>query len=101
MAAEGRADAASVRALLSGTDPVDRLYGALGAASNATVFEKELLKGLDDPLINIRYASAAALGGATSETARTRLLGVLNGQDEWYVKFRAYNSLARMGWSPR
>lgn len=98
--AAGKGYASLASGMLASSDPVERFYGAFAAASDPSSNESKLIEALDDPVLNVRYQAATALGGATSARARERLLQMLSSGDEWYVKFRAYNALLKMGWHP-
>lgn len=98
--ANGKADKAQVDAALDSPDPAYRLYGAIAAGKNPAAYEQKLYRALTDPIMNVRYNAALSLGGLRTEEAQKRLLAVVAGDEEWYVKFRAYAALGGMGWMP-
>lgn len=98
--ASGEADPSKIAGMLVSAHPVERFYGVFAAGSDPVSHEAELIAALKDPVMNVRYQAATALGGCSSAGARESLLKVLAGDEGWYVKFRAYNSLLRTGWQP-
>ncbi len=93
-------DPQAVREALGSDSPVARFYG-VRAAARARVETSLLIDALSDPVINVRYAAAEALGRVNGLGAREALLEVLSSTEEWYVKERAYSALWRLGWRPR
>lgn len=90
-----------VEALLASEDPVLRFYGARAARRAGPGVSDVLVDALSDPVINVRYAAAEALGHVGGPQAREALRAVLRGSEEWYVKERAYAALWKLGWRPR
>lgn len=93
-------DPREVHAALASDSAVVRFYGAR-AAGPARLEADLLADALSDPLINVRYAAAEALGAGGGPQARELLLEVLRNPEEWYVKERAYASLWGLGWRGR
>ena len=89
----------TIQAMASG-DPVERLYGVIGAARHGRAAQARLLERLDDPVLNIRYAAAASLGSAPTPEVKQRLSSLLPEERDWYVQERIYAALWRMGWRP-
>jgi len=89
-----------ILAALKDADPALRFYGAKAAGADPRGYPTELMRALDDEVVNVRYSAATALGGLDTPESRTRLMAVVAGTDYWYVKYRAYNSLAKLGWLP-
>ncbi|HSH70282.1 MAG TPA: HEAT repeat domain-containing protein [Deferrisomatales bacterium] len=79
---------------------VERFYAARAGRHLGSAGEAPLLEALSDPVINVRYAAAQALGEVGGTAARTTLNELLAQPEEWYVKERAYASLRRIGWPP-
>jgi hypothetical protein len=93
-------DPGEVRAALGSSSAVIRFYGTR-AAGPARLEIGLLAEALSDPLINVRYAAAEALGRVGGPRARELLLEIVGSPEEWYVKERAYASLWRLGWRGR
>jgi hypothetical protein len=89
---------ASAERLLESPRPVERLYGARAAGRLGPGMAPLLRTALRDPVVNVRYTAAQALGDARDPNAREDLLAVLTGGEAWYVKERAYFALLRLGW---
>ncbi|NOY45023.1 MAG: HEAT repeat domain-containing protein [Deltaproteobacteria bacterium] len=89
-----------VEAALRARRPVERFYGARAAGRLGQGWEPVLEAALADPVINVRYAAAQALGRIASPRAREVLRGLLEGPADWYVKERAWAGLRRSGWRP-
>jgi len=89
-----------VEAALRARRPVERFYGARAAGRLGEGWEPALEAALADPVINVRYAAAQALGRIASPRAREVLRAVLEGPADWYVKERAWAGLRRSGWRP-
>ncbi len=81
-------------------NPVERFY-AIRAAGRASGNEALLMQALSDPVINIRYAAAEALGRTGGSQAQEALQEILISPEAWYVKERAYAGLWRLGWRPK
>lgn len=79
----------------------ERFYAARSGHQTGPAATGALLDALGDPVINVRYATAEALGQVGGETVRQALTELLQQPEEWYVKERAYAALRRLGWSPR
>lgn len=80
--------------------PVERLYGARAAADLGADGRALLAAALEDPVVNVRYTAAEALGRVGGPGVEPRLAALVRGTDEWYVKERAYAALWRLGWKP-
>lgn len=93
-------DAQAIRAALDSPSAVERFYG-VRAAGQSRVDADLLVEALSDPVVNVRYAAAEALGKTGGARSREALLEVLRSPEEWYVKERAYASLWRLGWQGR
>ncbi len=74
----------------SSPDPVLRLYAARGAARFPVELENELIGATFDSILNVRYSAALSLGGSGSQKAAARLEEILRGNEDWYVKDRAW-----------
>jgi hypothetical protein len=94
------ADAPEVIRAMASEDPVERLYGVIGAARHGPAAKAQLLERLDDPVLNVRYTAAASLGSAPSPEVKQRLSTLLREERNWYVQERIYAALWRMGWRP-
>ncbi|MEW6489151.1 MAG: HEAT repeat domain-containing protein [Thermodesulfobacteriota bacterium] len=94
------AEAGELRAALAAPSAVERFYGAR-AAGRARLEADALVEALSDPVVNVRYAAAEALGRTGGGRSREALLEVLRSPEEWYVKERAYAALWRLGWRGR
>jgi len=91
-------DPAAIRRYAASDDPVARFY-AVRAAGRAGREQQDLLvDALSDPVINVRYAAAEALGLTGGDRAVEALREVLGSPEAWYVKERAYSGLWRLGW---
>jgi hypothetical protein len=89
----------SIRKYATSDDPVARFY-ATRAAGRRGGNVALLLQALSDPVINVRYAAAEALGRTGGPQAREALREVLVSPEAWYVKERAYSGLWKLGWRP-
>lgn len=96
----GAPEADVIRAALASPSAVERFYGAR-AAGRARVEAHDLVEALSDPVVNVRYAAAEALGRTGGDRSREALLELLRSPEEWYVKERAYAALWRLGWRGR
>jgi HEAT repeat protein len=92
--------AEALRQGLDSADPVRRFYAVRGTRAAGPAAAPFLLRALEDPVINVRYGAAEALGAVPAPVVADRLLAVLASREEWYVKERAYASLWRLGWRP-
>ncbi len=93
-------EAGRVEAALRARRPVARFYGAQAAGRLGPGWEAALEAALADPVINVRYAAAQALGRIASPRARQTLKGLLESPADWYVRERAWSGLRRSGWRP-
>ncbi|PLX41491.1 MAG: hypothetical protein C0608_05600 [Deltaproteobacteria bacterium] len=82
---------------LSSPNPLYRLYGALGGMRHPEELTAELIASTADPVINVRYTSALALEKADAAEVTERLHEILESDDEWYVKTRAFHALKNSG----
>jgi len=78
----------------------ERFYAARSGYQSGLAGAGALLDALGDPVINVRYAAAEAMGQVGGETVRQALTELLQQPEEWYVKERAYAALRRRGWPP-
>lgn len=99
--AEGPLPVEALRRHLESSNPVERFYAARAAARAGRAATSLLVDALSDPVINVRYAAAQALGSTGGAQARKALLEVLGSPEAWYVKERAYAALWRLDWRPR
>ncbi len=89
----------AVEAALSSEDAATRFYGVRAAPALGAGAVPLLVEALSDPVVNVRYAAAEALGRVEkTELGQRALREVLEGAEEWYVKERAYAALWRLGW---
>ncbi len=89
----------AVEAALASEDPATRFYAVRATPPLGANAVPLLVEALCDPVVNVRYAAAEALGRVEgTELGRRALREVLEGAEEWYVKERAYAALWRTGW---
>lgn len=92
-------DSRAVEASLASEDAATRFYGVRATPSLGAAAVPLLVEALSDPVVNVRYAAAEALGRVEkTELGQRALREVLEGAEEWYVKERAYSALWRLGW---
>jgi HEAT repeat protein len=92
---------AQAKQMLRSEDPRTRFRAAEAAERFADELTPELVAALGDPVLNVRYKAANALGASRLDAARKGLLSVVQGPELWYVKEYAYNALWRQGWRPK
>ncbi|GAB4249510.1 HEAT repeat domain-containing protein [Deferrisoma sp.] len=100
LAAPQRPDPVRVREGLAAARPAERFYAARAAGRLGPGWEGDLVRALGDPVINVRYGAAEALGRIGTPEARRALRRILDGEADWYVKERAWEGLRRLGWRP-
>ena len=98
--ARGKGSAAEIKSALDSPDRAMKVYGIIAAGKRAREFAPEIRALIDDPVVNVRYKAALAAGGLTDKASREKLLETIRGDDQWYVKDRAYYALWRRGWRP-
>jgi len=91
--------------LIKDPAPVIRRFGAefmgklaiYNKARNDEIFPL-LLSLLQDSNINVVYTAAGAIGKIRTPQAREVLLKIIDSNQEWYLKMKAYFALKKIGW---